>query len=319
MQRSTLLATVAILTTLLSLSTTAQSTGGEVKGPFTWKSQIFPGTVRNYWIYVPQQYEAAKPACVLVVQDGLGRANDWKLSEAMDELIANKEMPVTIGIYIDPGVVPAPHEQAQPRFDRSFEYDSLGDQYARFLIDEMLPEVSRTYNLSSDPNDRAMAGASSGAICAFTVAWERPDAFRRVFSTIGTYVGLRGGDIYPTLVRKIEPKPIRVFLEDGSQDLNIYGGDWFLANQQMLSALQFAGYDVNHAWGDGGHSGEHGREIARDALRWLWRDYPEPILANQDTTRRRTDLLIPGEEWQVVSAGHGFTEGPAVNAQGELF
>jgi sugar lactone lactonase YvrE/enterochelin esterase-like enzyme len=292
---------------------------GEVRGPFAWnRSAIYPGTERNYWLYVPAQYDAAKSACVLVVQDGLGRAREWRLPTVLDNLIHAGEVPVIVGIFIDPGVVPAGREDAQARFNRSFEYDSMGDLYARFLLEEILPEVGKTLNLSSDPSDRAIAGASSGAICAFTAAWERPDAFRRVLSTIGTYVGLRGGNEYPTLIRKTEPKPIRVFLQDGSRDLNIYGGDWWIANQAMLSALTFAGYDVRHEWGTGGHDGRHGAAVMPDALRWLWRGHPEPIRAGAGAARRPS-LLIPGEEWKLVSEGHAFTEGPAVNAKGEVF
>ena len=291
---------------------------GEIEGPFEWKSDIFPGTVRDYWLYVPAQYEKQKAACTIIVQDGLNRAKNWKLIDSMDNLIHKKEMPVTIGIFINPGVVPAPHENAQARFNRSFEYDALGDRYARFLLEEIIPEVEKKYNLSDDPNDRAIAGASSGAICAFTAAWERPDAFRRVLSTIGTYVGLRGGDVYPVLIRKMEPKPIRVFLQDGKTDLDLYGGSWWHANLNMLSAFQFAGYDVKHAWGEGGHNGKHAAAIMPDILRWLWRDHPEPIVAGR-AKQRRTDILIPGQDWQLVSEGHRFTEGPAVNAQGEIF
>ena len=248
---------------------------GEVKGPIQFHSKVYPGTVRDYWVYVPKQYDSSKPACTMVVQDGLNRATGWRLPTVMDNLIHEQEMPVTIGIFVSPGVVPAANEKAQPRFNRSFEYDSMGDRYATFLIDELLPEVAKTYNLSNDPNDRSIAGASSGGICAFTVAWERPDQFRRVLSTIGTYVGLRGGNEYPTLVRKCETKPIRVFLQDGSQDLNIYGGDWWIANQDMLSALKFSGYDVQHVWGDGGHNGKQAAAIMPDALRWLWRGLSE--------------------------------------------
>ena len=291
---------------------------GKLSGPFRWKSKIFPGTTRDYWVYAPAQYQPEKPACVMVVQDGLRRAEGWKLPTVFDNLIHKKEMPVTIGVFISPGVVPAPHANAQPRFNRSFEYDSLGDRYARFLIEEILPEVGKKYKLSSDPNDRAIAGASSGAICAFTAAWERPDAFRRVLSTIGTYVGLRGGNEYPVLIRKTEPKPIRIFLQDGSNDLNLYGGEWWLANQSMLSALRFSGYDVKHVWGQGGHNGKHSTAIMPDAIRWLWRDYPAPIQTPKAPTRR-TDILLAGEGWQLLSSGHKFTEGPAVNAKGEVF
>src|SRR5687768_16755124 len=191
-------------------------------------------------------------------------------------------MPVVIGVFIAPGRVKAlDAKTGLDRFNRSFEYDGLGDNYARFLLDELLPFVEtqktadgREIKLSKDGNDRCIAGASSGAICAFTAAWERPDAFRRVFSAIGTYVGLRGGNDYPTLIRKFEPKPIRVYLEDGENDLNIYGGDWWMANQEMERALKFAGYEVSHAWGTGGHDGKHATEVFPDAMRWLWKDWP---------------------------------------------
>lgn len=292
---------------------------GKIEGPFEFNnSKIFPGTHRQYWLYIPAQYDASSPACSMIVQDGLNRAKGWKLPTVMDNLIHEKAMPVTIGIFITPGVVPAPNDSAQARYNRSFEYDGMGDAYARFLIEEMLPLVEKKYNLSDDPNDRCVAGASSGAICAFTAAWERPDAFRRVLSTIGTYVNLRGGHLYPSLVRKTEPKPIRIFMQDGSSDLDIYAGSWWAANQDMLSALKFSGYDVRHAWGEGGHNGKHGAAIMPDAMRWLWRDYPEPI-KNVGGKKRRTDLLIDGEDWQLVSEGHKFTEGPAVNREGEVY
>ena len=230
-------------------------------------SKIFPGTVRDYWVYVPKQYDPAKPACVYVNQDGI----QFNAPAVFDELIHKKEMPVVIGVFVTPGRVKAPSDQALDRFNRSYEYDGLGDNYARFLLEELLPEVEtkktadgRPIRLSKDGNDRCIAGSSSGAICAFTAAWERPDAFRRVFSSIGTYVGLRGGNVYPTLIRKYEPKPIRIFLQDGSTDLNIYGGDWWMANQEMERALIFAGYEVNHDWGNGGHNGKHAtRDLPR--------------------------------------------------------
>jgi sugar lactone lactonase YvrE/enterochelin esterase-like enzyme len=291
---------------------------GEVRGPFPFESKVFPGTKRNYFVYVPAQYDANKPACLLVTQDGLGMANGWRLPTVMDNLIHSGEMPVTIGLFIEHGIVPAPNDKAQPRFNRSYEYDSLGDRYARFLIDELLPEVKKSYSVSDDPSDRAIGGASSGAICAFTVAWERPDQFRRVLSTIGTYVGLRGGDIYPTLVRKFENKPLRVFLQDGNKDLNIYAGDWWMANQDMLSALKFAGYPVEHVWGEGGHNGKQAAAIMPDALRWLWKDWPAKVEVPAGI-KRQQDLLIDGEGWKLVSQGHKFTEGPAANSKGELF
>ena len=291
---------------------------GKIHGPFQWKSEIFPGTVREYAVYVPQQYNPDQKACVMIVQDGLRKAQGWKVPTILDNLIHEGAIPIQIGIFISPGVVPAPHENAQPRFNRSFEYDGLGDRYARFLIEEMIPAVRKDYNLSHDPNDYLIAGSSSGAIAAFTAAWERPDQFRRVFSSVGTFVGLRGGNEYPIMIRKHETKPIRIFLQDGSNDLNIYGGSWWHSNLQMLSALQFSGYDVKHIWGEGGHNGKHSTAILPDAIRWLWRDYPDPIVAGTPP-ERRTSLLIPGEDWELVSEGHGFTEGPAVNDRGEVF
>lgn len=294
---------------------------GEVTKYTFENSKIFPGTVRDYWVYVPQQYDPNRPACVHVNQDGI----QFNAPKVFDELIAKGEMPVTIGVFIMHGRVPAQNDGALDRYNRSYEYDGLGDKYARFLLEELLPDVEtkttsdgRAIRLSKSGNDRAIAGNSSGAICAFTAAWERPDAFSRVFSGIGTYVGLRGGNDYPTLIRKYEPKPIRIFLQDGSADLNIYGGDWWMANQAMERSLTFAGYEVNHVWGDGGHNGKHATEVFPDAVRWLWKDWPQPVKAGLGSPQLQ-EILLPGEEWELVAEGYRFTEGPAANAQGEVF
>ena len=293
---------------------------GEVTKYTFDKCKIFPGTTRDYWVYVPKQYDAAKPACVFVGQDGI----QYSAPTVFDNLIHKKEMPVTVGVFIMHGRVKAPDGSALDRFNRSYEYDGLGDSYARFVLEELLPDViARTsLNLSTNGNDRCIGGASSGAICAFTAAWERPDAFRRVFSSIGTYVGLRGGNGYPTLIRKAEPKPIRIFLQDGSNDLDIYGGDWWMANQEMERALTFAGYAVNHAWGEGAHNGKHATQVFPDAMRWLWKDWPQPVVANAEEKSKQpvvNTVLLAGEEWQLVSEGHKFTEGPAASAKGEIF
>ena len=294
-------------------------TKGSIRGPFIWNSKIYPGTERNFWLYVPQQYEAAKPACVMVVQDGLSRATGWRLPAVLDSLIAAKDIPVMIGIFIDPGIVRSSDTSHFPRFNRSFEYDALGERYARFLLEEILPEVSRSYNLSKHPDDRSIAGASSGAICAFNVAWERPDAFRRVFSSIGTYVGLRGGHEFPTLIRKTEAKPLRVFLQDGTRDNNIYAGDWWVANQDMLSAFTWAGYEVNHAWGEGGgHDSRHTVTIIADALKWLWKDYPTPVQTHTDSVIR-TNPVLKDQGWQEISMEKQRPQKLAVNKSGELF
>jgi gluconolactonase len=283
-------------------------------------SKIFPGTTRDYSVYIPKQYDGTKPACVHVNQDGV----QFKAPEVFDRLIHEGAMPVTIGVFITPGKVKAPTKDALDRFNRSLEYDGLGDSYARFLLDELLPDVEtkkasdgRAIKLSKDGNDRSIGGTSSGAIAAWTAAWERPDAFRRVFSGIGTYVGLRGGNDFPTLVRKYEPKPIRVFLQDGSKDLNIYGGDWWMANQEMERALVFAGYEVNHEWGDGGHNGEHATKLFPEAMRWLWKGYPATPKAGLGSPPLQ-EILIPGEDWKLVGEGYKFTEGPAVNTAGEV-
>jgi sugar lactone lactonase YvrE/enterochelin esterase-like enzyme len=286
-------------------------------------SKIYPGTERTYWLHAPAQYDAAKPACLMVFQDGGGYVNEGganKIPIVFDNLIAKNEMPVTIGLFVDPGVVPAPNDQAQPRFNRSYEYDAFSGDYAKFLIDELIPVVAKDYSLSTNPDHRAICGASSGGIAALNVAWQRPDAFRRVYSMIGTFVGLRGADGFETLVRKTETKPIRVFLQDGSNDLNIYCGDWWMANQAMLTALTFSGYEVNHQWGEGEHSHQHGGAIMPEVLRWLWKDFPKPVAVNYDACRSRAnDMLIPGEDWQLVSSGHDFTEGPIAGADGSVY
>ena len=286
------------------------------------QSKIFPGTYRDYWVYVPAQYTPDKPACLYVNQDGI----QWQAPAVFDKLIHAKEMPVTIGVFVMHGRVRAADtNSALDRFNRSYEYDGLGDNYARFLLEELLPNVetkktsdSRAIRLSTNATDRAIGGSSSGAICAFTAAWERPDAFSRVFSAIGTYVGLRGGDRYSTLVRKTEPRPIRIFLQDGSNDLNIYGGDWWMANQTMERALTFAGYEVEHVWGTNGHNGQDGTKLFPDAMRWLWKDWPKPVGKGMGSPQLK-DILIPGEEWELVSEGYRLTEGPVANAKGEMF
>ncbi|MFT3935776.1 MAG: SMP-30/gluconolactonase/LRE family protein [Chitinophagaceae bacterium] len=287
------------------------------------RSNIFPGTTRDCWVYIPAQYKPEQPACVYVNQDGI----QWKAPTVFDNLIFNKEIPITIGVFVTPGkVVAANATSAQDRFNRSFEYDGLGNAYARFILTEILPEVEklktgdgRAIHLSKKGNDRAIGGSSSGAVCAFTAAWEMPGEFSRVFSAIGTYVGLRGADRYPTLIRKYEPKPIRIFLQDGANDLNIYGGDWFKANEMMERALVFSGYEVNHVWGEEGHNGNQGTALFPQAMRWLWKDWPSPITNTGTKNQLLSDILIPGAGWELVGEGYAFTEGLAVNAKGEVF
>ena len=275
---------------------------GRLEGPFEFHSRIITGTVRRYWIFVPAQYDAAKPAALLVFQDGQRAINpkgSIRAPQVLENLIHKKEIPVTIALFITPGNTsehyPDTLGTSNPNH-RPEEYDALSDAYARMLLEEIMPEVAKKYRFSDNVDDRVIAGESSGAICAFTVAWHRPDAFRKVISTIGSYTSIGykpaangqpmvpGGDLYPTLIRKNPIKPLRIFLQDGSNDLNNTHGNWFLANQQLLSALLFANsnadarkvagprYDVKHEWGDGAHSGAHGGAILPDMLRWMWRD-----------------------------------------------
>jgi enterochelin esterase-like enzyme len=246
---------------------------GTVKQMPPWESKIFSGTKRDWWVYVPAQYKPETPAAVMVFQDGLG-PKDY-VPTVFDNLIADGDIPVTVGVFIQPGIL------ADGRANRSFEYDTLSDQYARFLLEEILPEVEKTVKLRHDAASRAISGASSGGICAFTVAWERPNEFSKVLSWIGSFTNIangktmrEGGHNYEALVRKTTPrKPIRVFLQDGENDLDNANGNWPLANQTLARSLSFAGYDYKFDFGHGFHSNRHGRAILPDSLRWLWRDY----------------------------------------------
>jgi enterochelin esterase family protein len=244
-----------------------------------WKSNIFPETERKYWVYAPAQYTPEEPAAVMVFQDGgsyLNERGEFRVPIVFDNLIFRQEMPVTIGLFINPGEIPPKEPNGKPSSNRSFEYDTLSDQYARFLLEEMLPEVSKEYKLVDDSSARAICGISSGGICAFTVAWQRPEAFSKVLSHVGSFTNIRGGHVYPALIRQTPKKSIRVFLQDGSGDLDNQFGNWPLANQEMAASLKFAGYDYQFIYGDGGHNGRHGGAILPDSLRWLWRDYRPP-------------------------------------------
>lgn len=252
---------------------------GVPKGTVTthvWKdSKIFPGTIREYHVYTPAQYDATKPCAVMVFQDGhtyLNPSGEQRATVVFDNLIQEGAIPPIIGIFINPGQLGTElPKDPWKGSNRSVEYDTLSDAYSRFLLEEILPEVAKTKNLTTDPEQRAICGMSSGGICAWTVAWQRPDAFRKVVSQIGSFTNIRGGDAYPGIIRKTEKKPIRAFFQEGINDLDNPHGSWPLGNMQMQAALKFKSYDFRYAWGHGQHNGKHGGAILPETLRWLWR------------------------------------------------
>lgn len=263
---------------------------GQIKGPFTLPSQAYPGTQHTYWVYVPAQYERTKPASLMVFQDGqafLAPNGDVRANVVMDNLIFRREIPVMIGVFINPGRRP---DQPEPTLsnwgdrdtNRPTEYNTLDDKYARVIVDELMPALKKDYNIASDPDRHGIGGSSSGAIAAFTVAWQRPDQFRKVLSNVGSFTDLRGGHVYPDLIRQSEKKPIRIFLADGRNDNRgtrpdgTYNEkrDWFLQNVRMQQALTEKGYEVNYSWGINRHGQKMLQTVFPEMMRWLWRDGP---------------------------------------------
>jgi enterochelin esterase-like enzyme len=275
---------------------------GKVVGPLTLASQVFTNTTRHYWVYVPAQYDPAKAACLMIFQDGqafVSLDGQYRVPYVFDNLIYRREMPVTLAVFINPGHTPEQPESTSTNWgdsinNRATEYNELDDRYAKLIVNELLPTLEKDYNISRNPDDRGIAGASSGAICAFTVAWQRPDQFHKVISTIGSFTNIRGGHVYPDLIRQSERKPIRIFLQDGVNDnrgRRRGGGaydpkwDWHAQNIKMVAALTEKGYDVNYCWGSGTHSNKQGGAIMPEMLRWLWRDYPRPDDPQDDSNR----------------------------------
>jgi enterochelin esterase-like enzyme len=279
---------------------------GEVRGPFTLPSQAYPGTQHTYWVYVPAQYHAATPASLMVLNDGQAFKNmegDVRAPNVFDNLIYRREIPVMIGVFINPGRTPeqpepTPQEWGDRTTNRPAEYNSLDDKYARVIVDELLPALKKDYSLSDDPDRHGIGGASSGAIAAFTVAWERPNHFRKVLSIVGSFVNLRGGHAYADLVRNTPKKPIRIFLQDGRNDNRgqragrdgapptyDQNRDWFFQNVKLMQALTEKGYELNYTWGIGRHGQKQGGAIFPEMMRWLWRDHPVSTDVN-DTVER---------------------------------
>ena len=298
-----------------SLGPDSQPQTGVPKGAVTKYTlppgKFFPGTPHVYSVYVPAQYDASKPAPLMIFLDGSGvLGNSVRVPVVFDNLIARHELPPLIGIFVDPGVLPTVDPQAQNRFERIFEYDNLSDNYSHFLLEELIPAVGAHYNLSKNPDDRAISGVSTGAVGAFMAAWNRPDQFHRVLNFIGTFVAMKGADGLPALIRKTESKPIRVFLQDGKNDHVVpaepfgtfYAGSWPINNQVMYEAFELAGYDVKLVIGDEGHNMKQGAAIMPEALRWLWRDYPSPVRAREPEAMTQAGWDPRGKAYSVVWA-----------------
>ena len=282
----------------------AEDKRGEVLKFTINDSKYYPGTEREILVYVPQSYQSNETACLLVCMDGIL----YDATTVMDNLIASGEMPVTVGVFVNPGVV-YDEDREVVRYNRCKEFDSTDDTFARFLEEEVLPRVEgmqtvkgKVIHLSADANDRAITGASSGGIAAFTAAWNRPDLFSRVYTTVGTFVAMRGGHEYPAIVRKTEPKPLRIYMQDGWYDVwNPIFGEWFEYNMLMESAFNFAGYEVFHQWNRGNHSIKYGTLAFPDAMRWLWKGYPAAVQKGWSNNGMLQEILDPESDWKEIA------------------
>jgi enterochelin esterase-like enzyme len=308
---------VAISLCFAILPFCAKAHNGEVITFRMDNSKIYPGTVRNITVYVPQQYDGKTPACLLASMSG----GSFML-DTLDKLIADGDIPVIIGVFVSPGQI-RDNDNNVVRYNRSNELDRMDGRYAEFLETEVLPAVSRRktkdgreVKISDRATDRVIYGNSSGGICAFNVAWQRPDLFSRVYSSCGTFVSFRGGDQYSALVRKCEPRPIRVFLQDNDKDTwNPLFGSWFEYNELMLSALQFAGYEVRHSWDEGGHSSKNARRIMPEVLRWLFEGWPELPKKGKSQSKTVASMFVDGEEWRCI--GEGISQGAMLHPYSE--
>lgn len=299
--------------------------------------KYYPGTPHNCAVYVPAQYDATKPTPFMIFLDGSGALSDGvRVPVVLDNLIAKHDIPPMIGIFIDPGVLPVPSDAVQNRYNRIFEYDSLSSRFSEFLLNELVPEVASHYNLSKNPDDHAIEGVSTGAVGAFMAAWNRPDQFHRVLSFIGTYVSMKGADSMMALVRKTEPKPIRIFMQDGTDDHIVpaepfgtsFSGSWPMNNQVMFQALQYSGYDVKLVMGTEAHNMKQGGAIMPDALRWLWRGYPEPIVVHEpeamhqpgwDPRGKVYATVFVDKPWQQVPGDYKSAVNPAADKDGNVY
>lgn len=257
---------------------------GEIRGPFKVESKIFPGTLHDYWIYVPAQYDPTVPASLMIFNDGQAfkdDAGDVHAQHVMDNLIYRREIPVMIGVFINPGRKPEQPmatlaEWGDRSSNRPEEYNTPDDRFARMIVEEVMPPIYKDYNISRDPEQHGIGGSSSGAIAAFMTAWERPNEFRKVLSNVGSFVNIRGGYVYPERVLESPRKPIRVFFCDGRNDNRVADEkrDWFFQNVRLMKALTEKGYDVNYTWGMNSHGQKMLGHVLPEMMRWLWRDAP---------------------------------------------
>jgi enterochelin esterase-like enzyme len=334
-------AVVALPAQNYTLGPDSQPQDGVPKGTVTKfvlpPGKSYPGTPHNCAVYVPAQYDASKPTAFMIFLDGSqAMGNGMRVPVVFDNLIAKHDLPPMIAIFVDPGILPVVSDADQNRYNRIYEYDSVTPRFSEFLIDELIPAVGKNYNLSKNPDDRGLSGVSTGAVGAFAAAWNRPDQFHRVLSFIGTYVSMKGADALPALVRKTEPKPIRIWMQDGTQDHIVapepFGssafGSWPINNQVMHEALEFAGYDVKFELGTEAHNMKQGGADLPDALRWLWRGYPEPIVVHEpaaaheagyDTTNRVFSTLYLDKGWEQMGGEYGSITGLTSDSKGNVY
>jgi enterochelin esterase-like enzyme len=273
---------------------------GKLVGPTTLPCQVYPGTQHTYFVYVPAQYDPKQPAALMIFNDGqafMRPDGEARTQNVLDNLIYRREIPVMIAVFINPGRRPDQPEPSSSDWgdkstNRPTEYNTPNDKYAKIIIDELMPALRKEYNISDDPDMRGIGGASSGAIAAFSVAWERPDQFRKVISMVGSFVNLRGGQVYPERILAADKKPIRMFFQDGVNDNRALKGDrydpdrdWHYQNVRLVDAMTKKGYDVNYCWGIGVHGQKQGGVMLPEMMRWLWRDYPRSYDPHDMTER----------------------------------
>jgi enterochelin esterase-like enzyme len=274
---------------------------GTLSDKIVHTSKIYGGMKADYWIYVPAQYDAKTPAALMVFQDGEGyshRDGNNPVLNVVDNLIAAKKIPLMICVFINPGDISDSPGTPTYKFVKGYSdkwkrnlkdsmrstlYDTVSDRYVRYLRDEILADVGAKYNLRKDAYSRAITGLSSGGICSFNAAWQMPDQFGRVISWIGSFESIQwhedpavtdGGQDFPDKVLREDKRNIRVWLQDGSEDLdNEHFGNWPLANLRMANALKRREYDYHFSFGKGTHNSGHGASEFPVEMIWLWRDY----------------------------------------------